>query len=138
MDRRAALLLALAAGGCIAPSVLEADRRAVHEAALPSGWRPALPADLEGIYESIRVEGEAGASLWRIEYQFSGDGGYTAAALVFDGTRPAFQTLSGAWTLSDGIVRLSEEEAVRASVCEGHLRLEGEGGTVVLRRMALP
>lgn len=135
---RALLLLALAtAPSCIAPSVIDSSGRAVPVEAAQLTWRPAQPADLAGLFESIAIEGEAAASISRIYYHFSADGHYTGAALVIGGPQPEFQTLSGTWTISDGQLDLGDGQSVAAEYAPEHLRLVSEGGVATLRRAAV-
>lgn len=110
-----------------APSVdldaLEADRR------------PARSDETDGPFELVRIEGEAAAPLWRPAYWFAPGGSYTAAALVFDGARAAFQTPSGGWSLEDGLVDLPAPP--RASVAGELLRLVSDAGVAVFRRVPI-
>ncbi|MBL8863673.1 MAG: hypothetical protein JNK02_16910 [Planctomycetes bacterium] len=134
---RGTLLLALAALGapaCIAPSVVQSSGRAVALDSAPLEWRPATPDDVAGLFESASIEGEAAAALWRVWYAFAADGTYSGAALVLGETHPVFQTLSGSWTLSDGQLDLGDGQTAPVAAAEDHLRLEGDGGVVILRR----
>jgi len=140
--RRALAGLLCAAAGCIAPSVLESSGRApVVEPPAALAWHAALPADLSGLFESVSVEGESAASLWKVYYHFTpaGDAGgtYSGAALVIGEAGPGFQTLSGAWSLRDGALDLGDGQPVRASAAPGHLRLESGAGSAVLRSVVL-
>jgi hypothetical protein len=126
-----------AAPACITPSVLESSGRAVEVAPAELAWRPAVAEDLRGLWESVAIEGEAAASLWRVYYHFASDGTYTGAALVIGGAQPEFQTLSGSWTLADGVLDLGEGNTARASVAALELRLQTDGGTAILRQAAV-
>lgn len=130
-------IVPLALAGCIAPSVLEKEKRAVSEEEASVAWRPAEAPDLDGLFESVRIEGEASSSLWRFEYHFSQDGSFTGAALVVIEGRPEFQTLAGRWSLAAGVLALEGSEPARAFAAPGKLKLETEGGTAELRRVAL-
>jgi hypothetical protein len=88
------------------------------------------------LFESVRIDGEAAASVARISYFFSPDGSYTGAALVL-GEPPAFQTLSGRWSLSGETLDLGSGLRVRARVAGESLRLESELCVAQLRRVAL-
>lgn len=133
--RRLALLGVLAlTPACLASTVVERDARGVAEAEPELDWRPAEAADVDGLYESVRLEGEAAAALWKLYYHFASDGSYTGAALVFDGERAAFQTLSGTWSLAGGRLELDGAEGASASVAGDHLRLANEAGTALFRR----
>lgn len=134
---RSALIAALAfASACVHAKVVARDDRAV---ALASGesWRPAEPADVHGLYESVSIEGEAAATLWRIYYHFADDGTYTGAALTLGGAQPEFQTLSGTWALHDATLVFDSATPATAEVAGDELRLGTEGGVVVLRRAAI-
>lgn len=128
--------LALACG-CVHAKVLERDDRAVGARTSEKSWRPADPADVRGLYESVSIEGEAAAALWRIYYHFADDGTYSGAALTLGGARPEFQTLSGTWKLADGTIEFDSATRAEAEVAGEELRLETEGGVVVLRRAAI-
>jgi hypothetical protein len=129
-------LLALATA-CVHAKVLGKDDRAVDARAPERSWRPVQPGDVRGLYESVSIEGEAADSLWRIYYHFADDGSYTGAALTLGGPKPEFQTLSGTWKLSDSTIEFDASTVARAEVSGDELRLETEGGVVVLRRTAI-
>jgi len=136
------LFLAALPAACIAPSVVGSEGRAVQLAPQARDWRPARVEDLDGLFESTSIEGEAAASLWRIHYHFSVEpglsgGSYSGAALVLGGPTPQFQTLSGVWRLNDGALEFDGVAAARVAVAGELLRLENEGGTVLLRRAAI-
>lgn len=133
----AALLLAWMASACIASSVVDSQGRNVAVPDLQVEWRPAAAADLDGYFESERIDGEASASLARVAYFFSPDGFYTGAALVLGGLHPEYQTLSGQWRFVDGRLDLGSGEPAETSVSGELLQLAAPGGTVVLRRAAL-
>ena len=122
--------------GCLASTVVEATARAVPVDEAARVWRPAEAGDLEGLWESARLEGEAAAALWKVYYHFAPDGSYTGAALVFDGERPAFQTLAGSWSLAGGRLELDGLETSSADLSGGELRISGASGTAYFRRAA--
>jgi len=128
-------VLALASA-CVHARVVAQDDRAVALAS-EKGWRPAEPADVHGLYESVSIEGEAAATLWRIYYHFADDGTYTGAALTLGAAQPEFQTLSGTWALLDATLVFDSASRATAEVAGDELRLGTEGGVVVLRRAAL-
>jgi hypothetical protein len=135
--RSSALAAILGIGGCIAPSVVESSGRAVTEAPTTLEWRPALDRDLDGAFESELIEGEAAGALLKLYYHFAPDGRYSGAALIQGDDGPAFQTLSGRFTLASGELDLGEQSLARASVAGERLRLESDGTTIVLRRVEL-
>jgi hypothetical protein len=135
MGSRLALALAACVPACIAPSVLDSSGRAVAAPSAPLVWRTALADDFDGLFESVRIEGEAAASLWKLYYHFARDGSYTGAALVIAGAQPEFQTLSGRWTIDAGRLDLGDGQAIEAQADGEHLRLSSEGGVAVLRRV---
>jgi hypothetical protein len=135
--RRLALVLLIAAPACIAPSVLDEQARAVERAPAEVQWRAPTPADLDGLYESVSIEGEKAAQLWKIYYHFASDGTFSGAALLLGGAQPEFQTLSGTWKLDERGLDLGDGEPVRASAAPDQLKLESEGTLVILRRVAI-
>ena len=135
-----AALLALAPA-CIAPSVVSSSGRSILDVPDDAAWVEAVPADLAGLFESVRIDGPAAASVWRLYYHFSpedgGGGAYTGAALLVGEDGPAFQTLSGRWRLVQGVLELGEGESARCSASGDRRRLETPSGTVILRRAAV-
>jgi len=129
--------LLIAAPACIMPSVLDEKARAVERAPADVAWRAPTAADLDGLYESVSIEGEQAAALWKIYYHFASDGTFTGAALVIGGRQPAFQTLSGAWKLDENGLDLGDGKPVRTSCAPDLLKLESEGTVVILRRVAI-
>lgn len=119
---------------CISSSVVDSAGRAVAPANAHLDWQPASEAELPGLYESVSIDGEAALSLWKIYYVFAGDGSYSGAALVLGAANPTFQTLSGSWALADGILDFGEGQTARVSSAIDYLKLESDGGIVLLRR----
>ncbi|MBL8695249.1 MAG: hypothetical protein JNJ88_14240 [Planctomycetes bacterium] len=138
---RARLLFALAGvaalPSCISPSVLEAEKRAIESPALQLEWTQAAASQLEGLFESVELQGEMAEVVWRIEYHFSRDGSYSGAALVLQGARPEFQTLSGRWRLEEGRLLLDDAAPALALAAPGHLRIQSEQGSLTLRSVSL-
>lgn len=130
-----AAFVALCAPGCIAPSVLERDERAVVNSIDEPIWTSAQPADLPGWFESTRFEGDAANAFLRIEYFFAADGTYSGAALAHGVAGPEFQTLSGSWHLAGDELDLGDGSSARVRAAPGWLKLESDGGSVVLRRV---
>lgn len=131
------LVGAVAFPSCISPSVLEAEKRAIESPAIQLEWKPAAATQLDGLFESVELQGEMAAVVWRIEYHFSKDGTYSGAALVLQGARPEFQTLSGRWRLEEGHLVLDDASPAVALAAPGHLRLQSEQGTLTLRSVSL-
>lgn len=132
-----AIGVALAGAACVASGRLEDSARAVAPAQPELAWRPAEPDDLAGLFESVSIEGEAASALWKVYYHFAADGSYTGAALVIGGAHPQFQTLSGSWSLSDGVLDLGQGEHLSARAASAHLELTSAGGVARLRRVEL-
>lgn len=120
-------------GGCYASSVVAVTDRSIatDQAALP--WRPATRADLDGLFGSIEIRGDAAVALRNVWYLFDQGGRYTGAALVDTDDGPAFQTLTGTWDLLPPGLVLDGADPVACSAAPGHLRIEAHGGTLVLR-----
>ncbi len=130
-------LLALALSSCVGSGTLPQSDRSVPPAVAELTWLAASAADLEGLYESVEVSGEAAGGLLKIYYCFNADRTYTGAALTTGVGHAEFTTLSGAWELVDGDLRLDASERVAASMSDGRLRLESEHGTAVFERVTL-
>lgn len=131
------LLLLIAAPACITPSVLDEKARAVESAPAQVEWRALQAEDLNGLFESVSIEGERAEVLWKIYYHFASDGTFTGAALVLGAAQPAFQTLSGTWKLDEQGLDLGDGQPVRAFWAPDQLKLESEGTVVILRRVAI-
>ena len=126
------------APGCIAPSVLAHEERAVAATEVAPAWGSVRESDLDGWFESTHIEGDAAISFLRIEYFFAADGTYSGAALAIDTAGPEFQTLIGRWRLDGDQLDLGEGNSARVQAAPGWLKLESEGGSVVLRRVENP
>lgn len=126
-------LLALGSG-CASSVVAVQDRDVRDELALLE-WRPVSAAELPGHWRVRSLEGPAAAVLMDITYWLEPDGHFTGAAL-FAGPPPAYEVLSGTWTLGeDGTLQLGEEaEPAAAEMAAGFLRLSGAEGSLVLER----
>jgi len=140
------LLLALLAGlpwtaACIPSNVVARQDRAVELDsarldALKLEWRPAAEGDLQGLYRSVRITGDAASSVLRIYYYFSPkDGKYTGAALLA-GSPPSFQTLSGTFELQESTLVL-DDQRIAARATETCLELATDDGTVILQRVPI-
>ena len=128
-------LALLSTAACTESKKLDAKDRAAVVAPEAVAWRPAAREDVLGYFESERITGEAAASVRRVYYSFAADGTYTGAALVQDGARAAFQTLSGRWTLAGQALSLGSDAApARAFAAPDRLRLDSDGGVAYFRR----
>ena len=144
--RASALLLALAAHGCIASNVVAEQDRMVAAEAGPLAWQPATELALSGYYESVDVRGEVAASLRRVYYHFrpsdedpdgENTGRYAGAALIANGDALEFQTLNGRWHNGpDGLV-LDDNAPVVLEQAADHLRITAPNGVLVLRRQEI-
>ncbi|MCU0864698.1 MAG: hypothetical protein MUC36_12950 [Planctomycetes bacterium] len=131
------LLLHLQLGGCIASNVVAPDQRLVAATVEQIPFQPAGVVQLDGLYESIDIQGDAAVSLRKIYYLFVAGGTYTAAALAEVDGVPQFQTLNGSWqATADGLV-LDGADPVPLAQAPDHLRLAAPTGTVVLRKVVL-
>lgn len=129
-----ALILGLPIG-CIPSNVIAEEQRAVVSRPEELAWTAELPPSLSGLYESIRIEGEIAQAMWKVYYHFAATGDFTGAALILDVGEPAFQTLSGRYSLAEGRLRLGEAaEPAVLETAPGHLRISTADGTIVLRR----
>lgn len=142
MNARIAARISLAAAlsplaACIASNVVAAEDRAVAEPVETLAFTPAGTIELDGLYESVDIRGDAALTLRRVYYFFLPDGTYTAAALTESDAAPVFQVLTGVWkSTSDGLV-LDGQPPVACEIAGDHLRLSSAGGSVVLRRRNL-
>ena len=129
----AALLLP----GCYASNVVARTDRVVADEAVPADWAPAAAGDLDGLFESVLVRGEAALALRWVCYWFGRDGRYAGAALVDGDDGMAFQTLNGRWTLTPRGLVLDAAEPAPLQAAGRHLRLVSATGELVLRRSDL-
>jgi hypothetical protein len=133
-SRALAAILTLALAGCTASHKLDERERALGIAPDDVVWVPARTEDVVGYFESERVTGEAAANVRRLYYDFAADRTYSGAALVQDAGRASFQTLTGRWGLEGSALRLGDDPPAKAFAAPDRLRLDSEGGSVVLRR----
>lgn len=135
----AALALVGPCAACIPSNVVAPEDRMVVAPPDDVSWIAATRGDLPGYWVSERIEGQLAGVLLEVRYLFLDDGSYTGAALARAHGRPAFQTLSGTWTLEGEELRLDDASPalVEASGDE-RLRLSGGDGRVVLRREPNP
>jgi hypothetical protein len=133
----AALPFAVLTAGCYVSSVVAEQDRAVAVDIQALDWQPATAADLQGLYESIAIEGDAAVSLRRIWYWFAADGRYAGAALTEGEGGIHFQTVNGTWQLLPAGLVLDDGAPARLAAAAGHLRIAADSGTLVLRRAEL-
>lgn len=140
MLRIFSLSCVLALAPACASSVVAVQDRTVRDELELLTWRPATATDLPGQWRVRSLQGPAAAVLMDISYWIDAGGRFSGAAL-FVGPPPAYQVLSGAWTISaDGLLELGDEaEPARAEVAtsdarQGWLRLSGAEGSLVLER----
>lgn len=128
----AATLAALAS--CIPSNVVARDDRAVATPLAELHFEPANGAQLQGLWASVAITGDAAVALRRVYYVFQTNGTYTAAALVDEGGTLAFQTLSGTFAADAAGLVLDGAEPVQLEQAPEHLRITAPTGTLVLRR----
>ena len=133
--RRLLPLLFVAASSCITPNVLDETKRGVEAPLAQVAWQSAVAADLNGLFESTSIEGEAAAALWKIYYHFAPDGTFSGAALVIGADQPQFQTLTGTWKLDENGLDLGNGQIGRAFVAPLQLKFEAEDGVFIFRRV---
>jgi hypothetical protein len=128
----AAAPAALACAACLASSVIAPEDRAAFLSPQELPWQPYAGGPLTGLYASVEISGDLSLGLLKVYYHFTPDGTFTGAALLA-GEPPAFQVLSGTWSLSADGLRLGEGAPAELEQAPDHLRLSGAEGAVVLR-----
>ena len=128
----AACALAPLFTGCIASNVVAPEQRMVVEDLAELQWKAAPGLQLQGLYESVDIRGDAAASLRKVYYLFADDGTYTAAALTEAGGTYAFQTLSGTWRSDQLGLSLDGGDPVVLEQAQAHLRILAPNGELVL------
>jgi hypothetical protein len=132
--RLAGLAACVAMAACIPSNVVAPTERMVVEAESAPAFVAATAADVVGFHESIDIQGDAAVSLRKVYYLFGDDGSYTGAALVDDGERRTFQTLTGTWKLTPEGLVLDGLPAAPCDAAPGQLRLTAPTGVLRLRR----
>jgi hypothetical protein len=133
----AAPVAVAALAGCFPSSVVAPEDRSAFLNPEELAWQAYDGGPLDGLYSSVSITGEAGLGLLKVYYCFMPDGSFTGAALLAS-EPPAFQVLSGAWTLDPDGLRLGEgSPPAKLEQAPDHLRLSGAEGAVVLRREEL-
>lgn len=133
-EARVALAACLLASACIPSNVTPPTDRMMAATEDALAFAPAIAADLVGFHESVDITGDAAVSLRKVYYYFAADGAYTGAALVDDGERLAFQTLSGRWQLTAEGLALDDEAPARCEAAAGQVRITTASGSLRLRR----
>ena len=140
MRRARTAWAALAAAGplcsCLPSSVVAPEDRSAFLGTAELPWQPYAGEPLDGLYASVAIEGDAALGLLKVYYCFMHDGSFTGAALLATDP-PAFQVLSGAWSLEADGLHLGSGPPALLEEAPGHLRLSGAEGAVVLRREEL-
>jgi hypothetical protein len=134
LDARVALAACLLAAACIPSNVTPPTDRMMAPTEEALAFGPATAADLVGFHESVDITGDAAVSLRKVFYYFASDGAYTGAALVDDGERLSFQTLSGRWQLTPEGLVLDDEAPARCEAATGQVRIATATGALRLRR----
>jgi hypothetical protein len=132
----AAALAAQACAACFASSVVAPEDRAAFLSPEELPWQPYAGGPLAGLYASVAITGDLSLGLLKVYYHFMPDGTFTGAALLA-GEPPAFQVLSGTWSLSAEGLRLGQGAPAKLEAAPDHLRLSGAEGAVVLRQEPL-
>ena len=133
-----AVLAALASLTGCASTVVAVQDRAVRDEIEALTWRPALVAELVGHWRARRIQGPAAAVLLDVSYWLDDSGRFSGAAL-FAGPPPAYEVLSGTWSLAaDGALQLGEDaEPAQAEIAGAYLRLRGTEGALVFERAVI-
>ena len=137
MSARILLVLSSSAfslAGCIASNVVATTDRLVAPAVAALAFARAGDIVLDGLYESVDIQGDAAATLRKVYYLFADDGSYTGAALVDDGEFRNFQTLSGRWRLAPEGLVLDDQPPATCEAASGELRITAPTGVLRLRR----
>jgi len=123
--------------GCIASNVVATEDRLVTTGTAALSFAPAPELQLQGLYESIEIRGDAAVSLRKVYYLFAAGGTYTAAALTEADGVPSFQTLNGTWQSTAAGLVLDDRPPVLLEQATGHLRITADNGVLVLRAASL-
>lgn len=137
MRRLAAVLSSLALAGCFGGTHINPDERDIEVPVLNLPFQPAGVVVLDGLYESVDIQGDTALSWRKIYYLFSPNGSYTAAALGSSDSGPAFTTLTGTWKCDAQGLSLDDSEPLQLDAAPGHLRLSAAGSTIVLAQRNL-
>ncbi|MFT7535118.1 MAG: hypothetical protein ACI85K_001069 [Hyphomicrobiaceae bacterium] len=132
-----AATLLLLSTGCIASNVVTPGERMVAGLQQQRVFESAPTLQLDGLFESVDIQGDAAASLRKIYYLFSSDGSYTAAALAEVAGKYSFQTLDGTWQNDAAGLVLDGGDPVTLEQSGNYLRLLAASGLVVLVRKEL-
>jgi len=121
---------------CIPSNVVAAEEREVAPAVETLAFTEPMPQVLSGLYESVSIDGDIAASMWKVYYHFAPGGDFSGAALVLVDGQPQFQTLSGRYRIGDDRISLGEDnEPALLAAAKDHLRITSSDGSIVLRRV---
>ncbi len=134
--RALTLLAAALPSGCIPSNVVAAEDRAIAAAPARLTFDAPVPATLEGLYESVQIDGAIAHAMWKVYYHFATGGRFTGAALVLENGLPTFQTLAGEYRIADGRITLGvDAEPASLAAAPGHVRMSTDDGQIVFRRV---
>lgn len=126
------------AAGCFGGTHIKPEERDIDVPMLDLAFQPAGAIVLDGLYESVDIQGDMALSWRKVYYLFSPNGSYTAAALGDGDAGPAFTTLTGTWKCEARGLSLDDAEPLPLEQAPGHLRLSAAGGSLVLAQRKLP
>ncbi len=138
LQRMALLVLGSLAAGCFGGTHIKPEERDIDVPVLDLAFQPAGQIVLDGLYESVDIQGDMALSWRKVYYLFSPNGSYTAAALGEGDAGPAFTTLTGTWKCEARGLSLDDAEPLPLEQAPGHLRLSAAGGSLVLAQRKLP
>lgn len=131
------LLVSSLTAGCFGGTHIKPEERDIDVPVLDLAFQPAGAMVLDGLYESVDIQGDMALSWRKIYYLFSPNGSYTAAALGEGDAGPAFTTLTGSWQSDARGLSLDDSEPLQLEQAPGHLRVSAAGGSLVLAQRKL-
>lgn len=136
--QRLAVAGACSLAACFGGTHIKPEERDIDVPVLDLAFQPAGALVLDGLYESVDIQGDMALSWRKVYYLFSPNGSYTAAALGDGDAGPAFTTLTGTWTCELRGLSLDDSDPLPLEQAPGHLRLSAAGGSLVLAQRKLP
>lgn len=136
--QRLAMVGACSLAACFGGTHIKPEERDIDVPVLDLAFQPAGALVLDGLYESVDIQGDMALSWRKVYYLFSPNGSYTAAALGDGDAGPAFTTLTGTWTCELRGLSLDDSDPLPLEQAPGHLRLSAAGGSLVLAQRKLP